>query len=142
MNKKIEEIYKKSVELSESISLEEMAVHCKTGDFGFKFVITVGIPPYRNQSNCSKREQNLPHAYVYIKDKHFISRFLLTNETIPQKPEDLKTVDDTDMPLTKIAKDLIKWINSEPIRSYSKDNKTNWEAMKSSWIDIHDVANE
>ena len=142
MDKKIEEIYKKSLESSKCISLEGMAVHCKTGDFGFQFVITVGRSPYMNQSGGSKNELNLPHAFVFIKDEHFISRFLLTNETIPRKPEDLKIVDETDMPLTKIAKDLIKWINLEPIRSFSKGNRTNWDAMISSWIDIQDVLNE
>ena len=120
-------------------SSEYIAVHCKTGDLGFSFIITVGSLPSKNNTKTSS---TLPHAHVYIKDKNYESRFLLTNETIPKNLDELKTVDESDMPLSLIASDLIKWINSKPLRSYSKENKTNWDAMKSSWADIQAVSKE
>ena len=55
---------------------------------------------------------------------------------------DLKTVDESDASLLKIGDKLIEWINAEPIRSFSKGNKTNWDAMRSAWIDIQDIVNQ
>lgn len=121
--------------------LEKMSVHCKPGDMGYDFTITVGSSPY-NLSSGSEIENNTPHAHIYIKSIGFSSRFMIADEKPPQKKEDLKTVDVSDAPLLKIGDKLIKWINAEPIRSFSKGNKTNWEAMRSAWTDIQDTVNE
>ena len=121
--------------------LEEMSVHCKPGDMGFNFTITVGSSPYKNTSNESRIEHNLPHAHIFI-GHDFSSRFLITDENPPQKKEDLKTVDESDASPSKIGDKLIEWINAEPIRSFSKGNKTNWDAMRSAWIDIQDSVNQ
>ena len=89
-------------------------------------------------------EQNTippPHAHIFI-GHDFSSRFIITDENPPQKKEDLKTVDESDASLLKIGDKLIEWINAEPIRSFSKCNKTNWDAMRSAWIDIQDIVNQ
>ena len=121
--------------------LEEMSVHCKPGDMGFNFTITVGSSPFKNTSNGSRIEHNPPHAHIFI-GNNFSSRFIITDENPPQKKEDLKTVDESDASLSQIGDKLIKWINSEPIRAISKGNKTNWDAMRSAWIDIQDIVNQ
>lgn len=134
-------------ELTEKLQeecLQEMSVHCKPGDMDFNFTITVGSSPVKNKKKGkgSKKEHNPPHANIYIGD-NFKSRFIITDENPPQKPEDLKVVDPKkDDSLKDIADDLIAWINSEPIRAASKGNKTNWDTMRSAWIDIQDFVNQ
>lgn len=54
----------------------------------------------------------------------------------------MKTVDESDGSLSKIGDKLIEWINAEPIRSFSKGNKTNWDALRSAWMDIQDIVNQ
>lgn len=121
--------------------LEEMSVHCKPSDMGFNFTITVGSSPFKNTSNGSRIEHNPPHAHIFI-ENNFSSRFIITDENPPQKKEDLKTVDESDASLSQIGDKLIEWINAEPIRSFSKGNKTNWDALRSAWMDIQDIVNQ
>lgn len=136
---KYDEIFQRIHDLSH---LEEMSVHCKPGDMGYNFTITVGSSPNNNKSSGSKIEHNPPHAHIYIMSTGFSSRFIITDNNPPQKKEDLKTVDENDAPLSQIGDKLIKWINAEPIRSFSKGDKTNWDAMRSAWMDIQDIVNE
>ena len=86
--------------------LEEMSVHCKPGDMGFNFTITVGSSPFKNTSNGSRIEHNPPHAHIFI-GNNFSSRFIITDENPPQKKEDLKTVDESDASLSQIGDKLI-----------------------------------
>lgn len=142
--KKIKEKLRELKVIKETELLQEISVHCKPGDMNFNFTITVGSSPIKNKmkSKGSKKEHNPPHAHIYIGD-NFESRFIITDEKPPQKLEDLKVVDPKkDDSLKNIADDLIVWINSEPIRAASKGNKTNWDAMRSAWIDIQDFVNQ
>ena len=141
MNKIDEDLEQKFMQIYNLSHLEEMSVHCKPGDMGYNFTITVGSSPFKNQSNGSRIEHNPPHAHIFIGNE-FSSQFIITDETPPQKKEDLKTVDESDGSLSKIGDKLIEWINAEPIRSFSKGNKTNWDALRSAWIDIKDIVNQ
>lgn len=141
MNKIDEDLGQTFIQIYNLSHHEEMSVHCKPGDMGYNFTITVGSSPYKNTSNGSRIEHNPPHAHIFI-GHDFSSRFIITDENPPQKKEDLKTVDESDASLLKIGDKLIEWINAEPIRSFSKCNKTNWDAMRSAWIDIQDIVNQ
>lgn len=111
----------------------EISVHCKPGDLGYNFTIFVG--------SCSLDETcktSIPHAHISI-GSNYSSRFLITDKKPPQKKAKLKTVSEKDSSLSEIADELINWINAEPIRAFSKGNKTNWDAMRSTWKDIQDI---
>jgi len=124
--------------------LQEMAVHCKPGDLGYNFTITVAGSTKKNngKGEGAKKEHNPPHAHIITNDG-LDSRFQIVDKAPPQKPEDLKVVDPKkDDSLAPIADKLIKWINAEPIRAITKGNKNNWEAMRDSWKDIQDIVNQ
>ena len=120
----------------------EMAVHCKKEDqFGMEIV--VGGTPWweKKKSGSNHKEHNPPHAHILWenKGKMLCSRFQIIDAQPPKSLADLKTVSESDIPLDSIADTLIQWAKKKPIR-YKE--KTNWEAMRSSWRDIQDYVNE
>ena len=129
--------------ISEAIEcLQEMgAVHCRKED-GYGLVITVGSTIKKEKKGGGSRiEHNPPHAHVWTPDMKFESRFLITSENPPQTVDELQKVEDSDMDFGKYGEKIIEWINKKPVRAFSIDDKTNWEAMRTSWRDIQDVVN-
>ena len=129
--------------LSEEIDrLQEMAVHCDANDQKGMYIVVGGTPWWERgkNGNGNQKEHNPPHAHILwiYKGKKISSRFQIVEPNPPEKKEDLKTVDDTDVPLNSIADTLISWAKENP-RRYKE--QTNWEAMRSSWIQIQDMVN-
>lgn len=120
--------------------LTEMAVHCKKED-NFGVIITVGSSIERNNSKGSKKEHNPPHAHIWSVDMKFKSRFQIVSENPPKSPAELKKVDEGDMDFGKYGDIIVEWANLKPKRAASENDKTNWEAMRSSWKDIQDIVN-
>ena len=133
-------------QLNEEMLLVEMAVHCKSEDqLGMEIVVVGGTPWWeKNKSNSNHKEHNPPHAHILWKGKkgYLCSRFQIANPNPPQAPEELHTVNNKDIPLDSIADKLINWVNAKPKRAFSEGDKTNWDAMRGSWIDIQDYVNE
>jgi len=122
-------------------SLQEMAVHCKEMD-GYGIIVTVGSSIEKDKkSKGSKKEHNPPHAHVWSIDRKFKSRFQIVSEKPPKTAEDLKKVDDEDSDFGKYAEVIVEWANKKPIRSFSENDKTNWDAMRTTWRDIQDIVN-
>lgn len=138
---KIEEAKEKLEEKRQR--LDEMAVHCDVTDHNGMYIIVGGTPFWekRKRGSESQKEHNPPHAHIRWKSKgkYLCSRFQIVSMDPPKTIEDLKTVNESDIPLDSISETLIKWANEEPKR-YKED--TNWEAMRSSWIQIQSYVNE
>ena len=123
--------------------LQEMGtVHCKKED-GYKIIVTVGSTIGNDKkSKGSKKEHNPSHAHVWSIDHKFYSRFQIVSETPPKTAEDLKKVEEDDMDFGKYSDKIVEWANKKPVRSASENDKTNWDAMRTTWRDIQDVVNE
>lgn len=145
---KIEEINEKLDEkrqLSREIDrLQEMAVHCDDTDHNSMYIVVGGTPWWERgkKGKGNQKEHNPPHAHILwkYKGKNYPSRFQIEAPNPPKAKDDLKVVNDKDIPLDTIADKLIKWANEKPSHHYSE--KTNWEAMRVSWIQIQDDANK
>ncbi|MGN0729477.1 hypothetical protein [Treponema sp.] len=131
--KLFQEVYETN-QINNALHFTEMAVHCLPSD-QYGIIVTVG-------STIDKNNSNPPHAHVWSADKKIHSRFQIVDEKCPETPEDLKVVDSSDEPLTKIASNIIEWAKETPTRSYTQGDKTNWDAMRSSWRDIQELVNE
>ena len=116
-----------------TVHFSEMSVHCLAND-NYGIIVTVG--------NTINEELSLPHAHVWTVDKKFHSRFQIVNEKCPTTPEELQTVNEKDAPLSKVAAELIKWVNEKPKRCFSEGDKNNWVAMRNSWRDIQEIISE
>lgn len=123
--------------------LDEMAVHCDKRDNNGMEIVVGGTPWWEKSKNGSgsRKEHNPPHAHIKweTKGKVVCSRFQIVDSKIPETASDLKTVNDTDIPLDSIADTLIKWAKEKP-RRYTESS--NWEAMRGSWMQIQDYVNE
>lgn len=135
-------------ELSPNEELEhlcEMAVHCKSEDQLGMEIVVGGTPWWeKNKSGSNHKEHNPPHAHILWKGKknYLYSRFQIANPNPPQTIEELQTVNDKDIPLDSIADKLLDWVNQKPKRAFSEGDKTNWDAMRGTWMDIQDYVNE
>ena len=129
--------------MNEEMLLAEMAVHCDKNDHNGMEIVVGGTPWWeRNKGGSgSPKEHNPPHAHILWKEngKFVCSRFQIESPNPPNTPNDLKTVNKTDIPLDSVAKKLIKWAKDKPLRF---NEETNWEAMRHSWIQIQDHVNE
>ena len=128
--------------LNDLESLCEMAVHCDKNDQNGMHIVVGGTPWWeRKKFGSNHKEHNPPHAHILWenKGKMLCSRFQIIDAQPPKSLADLKTVSESDIPLDSIADTLIQWAKRKPIR-YKE--KTNWEAMRSSWRDIQDYVNE
>ena len=46
------------------------------------------------------------------------------------------------MDFGKYGDKIVEWANKKSVRSASENDKTNWDAMRTTWRDIQDVVNE
>ncbi len=122
------------------MDFSEVAVHCSKKDgYGIEIVVGGYI-----RKELLENIQNPPYAHIRWEEsgKLVCSRFLIGNEKLPETELDIKTLDETDIPLTSIAEKIIQWAKEKPKRFASEKDKTNWEAMLSSWNDIVDYCRE
>lgn len=126
--------------MNKDMDFSEVAVHCSKKDgYGMEIVVGGYI-----RKELLENIHNQPYAHVRWEEsgKLVCSRFLIENERLPEAESDIKTVDETDIPLSSIAAKIVQWAKEKPKRFSGENDRTNWEAMCNSWNDIVDYCRE
>lgn len=126
--------------MNTDMDFSEVAVHCSKNDnYGMEIVVGGYI-----RKELLENIHNPPYAHVRWEEsgKLVCSRFLIENEKLPETESDIKTVDETDIPLSSIAAKIVQWAKEKPKRFAGENDRTNWEAMRNSWNDIVDYCRE